>query len=67
MKPNKPHHWSITLYGCAAPNGPRHAISEFVGDIEGALGAADELESEVDFEVHDFHIKRLRPAKGAAK
>lgn len=62
MKPNEPQKWIVTLYGATGWHGandrPGHAKIEITGDIEAALQAADELESEVDFEVHRFVISR---------
>ena len=58
MKPNDPHHWTITLHGKFEPGKKRIEQIEVVEDIEGALGRADELESCVDFEVLQFVITR---------
>lgn len=60
MKPNDPYIWKITLCPATESSGPTHRpkMFEFTGDIEGALNAANEMESEVDFEVQQFVITR---------
>lgn len=63
MKPNKPCEWAITVYGKAAKERPMHRTERFEGTIGGALGFADELESEVDFEVYQFVITRAPQSK----
>lgn len=58
MKPNEPHNWTIALYGVDATRHKNFRQELAVGDIEAALGAANELESEVDFEVVQYVIRR---------
>ena len=58
MKPNEPHHWTITLLGKFEPGKKRIEQIEVIEDIEGALQQADELESAVDFDVLQFVITR---------
>lgn len=48
MKPNKYKFWEISLHGPKA--GDLHTV-RFHGSIDAALAEADELESEVDFEI----------------
>lgn len=64
MKPNDPHHWKVALCPAPASTGPirKPKFYEFTGDIEGVLGFADEMESEVDFEVQQYVITRGRKA-----
>lgn len=62
MKPNDPHHWTITLYGESEKGRAPHEVENMTGTIEEALRHADEMESGVDFEVHQFVITRGAPA-----
>jgi hypothetical protein len=58
MKPNEPQDWIISLYGAAARQLVGKSVMSFRGTLDEALGAADEMESEVDFEVTQFVIRR---------
>lgn len=60
MKPNIPHHWTVSLFCIAGPDQKnlRHSTTVFVGGIDDVLGYADEQESEVNFEVEQFVITR---------
>lgn len=62
MKPNDPHHWTITVHGKPQPRRRHIEQIECIGDIEHALQRADELESNVEFEVIQFVITRGAPA-----
>ena len=63
MKPNNPHHWTITLHGKRTPGRKHTEQIECIGDIEDALQRADELESAVEFDVIQFVITRGPSAK----
>ncbi len=60
MKPNDPHHWRIELCPATTPSGPMRStkIFGFVGTVDEVLAEADELESEVGWEVQQFIITR---------
>jgi len=53
MKGNAPHHWTICLFGARAS-----CVEPFVGRLDEALAAADELESSVSFTVLRFEVIR---------
>lgn len=61
-KPNLPHFWKVALCPATTSKGPMHRpkLFEFVGEIQGVLNFADEMESGVDFEVQQFIITRGR-------
>ena len=64
MKQNDPHRWTVALYGEGATSQRNFRQETVVGDIQTALNTADELESEVDFEVLQYVIRRHELANG---
>lgn len=69
MKPNDQYRWTITLYSPSSTKPRADDSTEpvkpmdvsqitHVGDVQSVLGAADEQEDQVDFEVGQFVITR---------
>jgi hypothetical protein len=60
MKSNDPYHWTVALCPATESAGPlrKPKLFAYTGDIEGVFQAADEGESEVDFQVQQFVITR---------
>ena len=62
MKPNNPHHWIIDLHGVKPKRVDFHT-AKFVGTVDAALSEADELESEVSFDVTQIVLTRGKRAR----